>query len=137
MYKIIEITENNIELLNNFILNNTFSSTFRYFNKRKVDVIKNHIITLLLIENNIPIGYSHIDYDINYWFGICILENYQNKGYGTILMNYIFDHTKIKELNNIYLTVDKININAIKLYLKFNFKIISETPTYYTMIKTN
>jgi ribosomal-protein-alanine N-acetyltransferase len=137
MYTIIEITENNIDLLNNFVLNNTFSSTFRYFNKRKVDVIKNHIITVLLIENNIPIGYSHIDYDINYWFGICILDNYKNKGYGSILMNYIFNDTKIKELNNIYLTVDKININAIKLYLKFNFKIISETITYYTMIKTN
>ena len=46
MNDIIEITENNNYLLNEF-LNNSIPGTFRYFNKRSINVIKNHIITLI------------------------------------------------------------------------------------------
>jgi ribosomal protein S18 acetylase RimI-like enzyme len=83
---------------------------------------------------SIPIGYAHIDFDDNkYWFGICILENYQNKGYGKEIMTYIFNQEKIKQLDQIYLTVDKINAAAIHLYKKFNFDVIHETDTYFMM----
>jgi ribosomal protein S18 acetylase RimI-like enzyme len=134
MCDIIEITEKNIILLYNFILNNTLPNTFRYFNKRSIDVIKNHIITLILIDNNLPIGYAHIDYhDNQYWFGICILDKYQGNGYGKQLMEYIFNHEKIKNIDKIYLTVDKINTIAIKLYTKFNFYNIDEKDSYFTM----
>jgi GNAT superfamily N-acetyltransferase len=138
MSYIIEITTNNQILLNNFISNNIFPDTFRYFNKRSGDIIKNHVITILLIESNIAVGYAHIDFDNNKnWFGICVLDNYQRKGYGNQLIKYIFNHKKIQNLDKIYLTVDKINIIAIKLYLKLNFKIINQTETYFTMLKMN
>jgi ribosomal protein S18 acetylase RimI-like enzyme len=133
MNNIIEITENNNYLLNEF-LNNSIPGTFRYFNKRSVNVISNHLITLILIDNNLPVGYAHIDYDDNkYWFGICILENYQGKGYGKKLMEYIFNHEKITNIDKIYLTVDKINDIAINLYKKYNFYIIEENDLYFKM----
>ena len=133
MNNIIEITENNNYLLNGF-LNNSIPGTFRYFNKRSVNVISNHLITLILTDDNLPVGYAHIDYDDNkYWFGICILENYQGKGYGKKLMEYIFNHEKIINIDNIYLTVDKINDIAISLYKKYNFYIIEERNTYFIM----
>lgn len=133
MNNIIEITENNNYLLNEF-LNNSIPGTFRYFNKRSVNVISNHLITLILIDNNLPVGYAHIDYDDNkYWFGICILENYQGKGYGKKLMEYIFNHKKITNIDKIYLTVDKINDIAINLYKKYNFYIIEENDSYFKM----
>ena len=133
MNDIIEITENNNYLLNEF-LNNSIPGTFRYFNKRSINVIKNHIITLILIDDNLPVGYAHIDYDDNkYWFGVCILENYQGKGYGKKIMEYIFNHEKIKNIDKIYLTVDKINDIAIRLYKKYNFYIIEERNTYFIM----
>ena len=134
MCDIIEITEKNTSLLQNFILNNKLPNTFRYFNKRNIDVIKNHIITIILLNETTPIGYSHIDFDDNkYWFGICILEKYQGNGYGKKIMEYIFNHENIKNIKNIYLTVDKINIVAINLYKKFNFYNIDEKDTYFTM----
>ena len=137
MNNIIEITENNNYLLNEF-LNNSIPGTFRYFNKRSVNVISNHLITLILIDDNLPVGYAHIDYDDNkYWFGICILENYQGKGYGKKLMEYIFNHEKIINIDNIYLTVDKINDIAINLYKKYNFYIIEENDSYFMMRKEN
>ncbi len=133
MNNIIEITENNNYLLNEF-LNNNIPGTFRYFNKRSINVISNHLITLILIDDNLPVGYAHIDYDDNkYWFGICILENYQGKGYGKKLMEYIFNHEKIINIDNIYLTVDKINDIAINLYKKYNFYIIEEKDSYFKM----
>jgi ribosomal protein S18 acetylase RimI-like enzyme len=134
MCDIIEITEKNKVLLNNFILNNKLPYTFRYFNKRNLNVINNHLITIILLDKDLPGGYAHIDFDDNkYWFGICILENYQGNGYGKKIMEYIFNNEKIKNIDKIYLTVDKINTVAIKLYTNFDFTIIDEKETYFTM----
>lgn len=135
MFNIVEITENNNNLLQDFISNNKLPNTFRYFNKRTIDVIKKHLITIILLDNELPVGYAHIDFDDNkYWFGICILEKYQGMGNGKKMMEYIFNNEKIKNIENIYLTVDKININAINLYTKFNFNIIDEKDLYFIMM---
>jgi ribosomal protein S18 acetylase RimI-like enzyme len=137
MCNIIEINKKNIYLLEEFLINK-LPNTFRYFNKRAINVIDNHIITILMLEKEVPIGYAHIDYDDNkYWFGICILDKYQGNGYGKKMMEYIFNHTKIKNINKIYLTVDKINDIAIKLYKKFNFNNIDEKETYFMMCLHN
>jgi ribosomal protein S18 acetylase RimI-like enzyme len=134
MLNIVEINENNNNLLQYFISNNTLPNTFRYFNKRTVDVIKNHLMTIMLLDNELPVGYAHIDFDDNkYWFGICILENYQGMGNGKKMMEYIFNNEKIKNIENIYLTVDKININAVNLYKKFKFNTIEEHSFYLLM----
>lgn len=138
MCDIIEITEQNTILLNNFILNNKLPYTFRYFNKRNINVINNHLITIILLDKDLPVGYAHIDFDDNkYWFGICILEEYQGKGYGKKVMKYIFNNEKIKNIDKIYLTVDKINNVAIKLYTNFDFIVNEDFETYYKMIKIN
>lgn len=132
-----EINEKNIYLLQNFI-NNKLPLTFRYFIKRDINCIKNHLLTVILTYNNLSIGYAHIDYDDNkYWFGICILSDYQSKGFGKLLMEYIFNHNIIKNINETFLTVDKINEKAIKLYQNYNFNIIEEYETYFLMCKNN
>jgi len=137
MCDIIEITEQNKIILNNFILNNELPNTFRYFNKRNIDVINNHLITIILLDKELPIGYAHVDFDNNkYWFGICILNEYQCKGYGKKIMEYIFNNEKINNIDKIYLTVDKINTIKIILYKKYNFVIIDEKDTYFTMLYT-
>jgi GNAT superfamily N-acetyltransferase len=133
---IIEINDTNVELLTQFI-SNPLPCTFRYFEKRTVAVIKDHAVTLLLKKEENIIGYSHIDYEKNtnkYWFGICILPEYHNKGYGDYLMNNILIKSKIKNIEPIYLTVDNINIHAIKLYSKHNFKVIETNDKYSTML---
>jgi ribosomal protein S18 acetylase RimI-like enzyme len=130
-----EITQNNKHLLLNF-LKNDIPHTFRYYNKRTIDVMENHVITILLINKTEHIGYAHIDIDKGeYWFGICILEKYKNLKFGTKIMNFIFNDEKIKKLNKIKLSVDKINIFAIKLYNNFDFKIKEEYDNIYIMEK--
>jgi ribosomal protein S18 acetylase RimI-like enzyme len=137
-FNIVEITDSNIFLLNDFILNNKFPESFRYFNKRSCTIIKNHLITVLLFVSNESVGYAHIDMaDDKHWFGICILDNYQGKGYGKYLIKYILNNPKTQTINKIHLTVDKNNNVAIQLYLKYNFKFASETDSYYVMSLTN
>ena len=132
MTSIIEIDNDNIHYLQNFI-SNECPGTFRYFKTRNIDIIKNHVITIILLVDGLSIGYAHIDYDNKYWFGICILENYQGKGFGKQMMEYIFNHQKVKNLQEVILSVDKINDKAIRLYKRFNFIVIEEHDKFYIM----
>ena len=64
------------------------------------------------------------------------------KGYGKKIMEYTFNNKIIKNIDKIYLTVDKVNDVAINLYKKFNFYIVDEKEYYftmccYTMLKNN
>ena len=132
MTSIIEIDNDNIHYLQNFI-SNECPATFRYFKTRNIEIIKNHVITIILLVDGLSIGYAHIDYDNKYWFGICILENYQGKGFGRQMMEYLFNHQKVKNLQEVILSVDKINDKAIRLYKTFNFSIIEEHDKFYIM----
>lgn len=125
------ISDSNINLLKKFI-SNKLSNKFRYFDKRDLGCIKNHLITLIGVINDEPVAYGHIDIESNkHWLGICILDNYQGKGYGKKIMDeLIYQSQNVKE---IFLTVDKDNINAINLYKKYEFNIIKEKATYYLM----
>jgi len=139
-YKIIEVNEDNKNLLAEFI-KDIKSDTFRYFSKRDENIIKNHLLTILLIDNvnNKIFGYAHIDQEIlengeiKYWFGICLYNQYHNKGIGNKLMNYVLNHYKVKYLNEIYLTVDNINIAGEKIYLRNGFIEINSNESYKTM----
>jgi len=57
---------------------------------------------------------------------IVIDENYRNNGYGEKLLNYIIEYAKNGKYNDIVLNVYRFNENAIKLYDKKGFKIITQ-----------
>jgi len=123
--------------------NNTLSNHFRYFNKFlsyndfPLNMIKNHIYTIIGTINNIPIAYGHIDFENNYWLGICILNEYQNKGYGKQIMNHLLEFVNNNNINPLFLTVDNDNLNAIHLYNKFNFSIYQSNKSFSKMIYKN
>lgn len=54
---------------------------------------------------------------------ICVDENYRGKGIGTALLKYIKKVAKEKGCTDLYLTVNKENEKAIKLYEKFGFRV--------------
>lgn len=136
---IIELTNSNKENIYNNFLSKIDDDNFRYFDSRNVDCLNNHIITIILYDNikcNY-IGYAHIEFEDKYWLGIFIIEEYQNKRFGSILLKYILHQENVYNLDKIYLTVDKNNYSANKLYKKNNFKIIKTFDTYNEMSKTN
>jgi RimJ/RimL family protein N-acetyltransferase len=136
--EIIKINKSNINYLEEF-LKNKIPDSFRYFNTRDINIINNHLVTLIGLVNNIPVAYGHIDQDQEkkYWLGVCVLEEYQKNKYGTKILEElieVFYKSNEKLLN---LTVDKENIIAQKLYLKYGFTILSENEKYYHMILNN
>jgi len=135
---IINIDKNNIFLVKNFIKelsNNEASKTFRYFSKRTIDVLQNHVLTFILTndknnENEI-IGYAHLDKETSdtidtIWFGVCILDKYQGKGYGKLLMEKVLEEVKTKNIKKIKLSVDEKNSKAYLMYKKYGFETIKE-----------
>lgn len=55
----------------------------------------------------------------------CVDENNRCKGIGTELLKHLKNIAKEKNCTDMYLTVNEENINAIKLYEKFGFKVKS------------
>ena len=134
--EIIKITTENCAHLTDF-LNNNISSYFRYYTKRDISVIKDHLVTYIGIIQNKPVAYGHIDYskdENKYWLGICLLEEYQGKGYGKQIMNKLIDtFNNSINIDRLYLTVDKDNTKAISMYKNYLFSIIAEGESYYMM----
>ena len=129
---IVRVDRHNVGILKEF-LKNDIPSTFRYFSTRTLDCIENHVITLIGIVNSNPIGYCHIDKDVEgtNWLGICVLDQYKRRGYATKLINWAIRNSNI---DIIHLTVDRSNFSAIFLYRQLGFKfLLDETNPYYKM----
>lgn len=132
--KKILINEYNIELLEKFINKiQKESLTFRYYENRDVEVIKNHVITIILITDDEEfVGYGHLDNENEIiWLGVVVLEKFQNMGYGNILLKLLLEKAKEKKVKRIRLSVDKKNLSAMKLYKKFGFSKSLKTVISY------
>lgn len=121
---IIKLTDDNITLLDDFLKHAGSSlKTFRYYSKRPRTVIRNHLVTYLIMDDNIPICYGHLDREgERIWLGIAVIESHAGMGYGTKMMNELIDFAYKNNILNIHLSVDKDNSTAKHLYEKFGFK---------------
>ncbi len=131
-----EINQNNIYLLEQFLDQAGDSLlSFRYFNKRPLSVIENHVSTCLYLEDGKPLCYGHLDKEENtVWLGIAVVAGQTGKGLGRKMMNYLVERGKELKLESIQLSVDKGNIVAQKLYEKFGFDTIKQTEHYILML---
>ncbi|MFV0275499.1 MAG: GNAT family N-acetyltransferase [Bacilli bacterium] len=74
------------------------------------------------------VGFIHLlnltfEYEI---INIGVDKNYRNIKIGSKLLEFVEDLAIKNKINNIFLEVNENNYSAIKLYEKFNFKIIQE-----------
>jgi ribosomal protein S18 acetylase RimI-like enzyme len=132
MKDIVKVNNDNIYLLNDFIDNlGEAAVSFRYYSKRGVEAIQNHLITMLYMVDEKPVGYGHLDFFENeVWLGIAVLPAYQGKGIGYIIMDYLIKTAHELKLNSIALTVDNQNESAVALYLKKGFEPEKKFDTY-------
>ncbi len=119
----ININDQNLCELSKFIKTAGSSlKTFRYFEKRDLIVVNNHLITVLLSVDKKYVAYGHIDRDKNkYWLGIMVQEGEIGRGWGNLMMGYLVKYCDQNNIKSLLLSVDKVNHNAIKLYSKFDF----------------
>ena len=128
----VEIDNHNathINLLSNFINSlGTSQQSFRYFGSRPIKVINNHVCTVLLLENNKPIGYAHLDKEEeNVWFGIALAEGHTGKGLGDKIIRYILEKSEQLNIYELKLSVDENNQSAIRLYKKYGFQLFKKS----------
>ena len=128
---IVEIDKNDSNLIEKLEI-----SFNNYFNKNRINEdLKNNIFSKYCIykDNNNIIGFINY-YDLYDRFEIAYIEvkeEYRNRLIGSKLLNFLIEKGMNKNINNITLEVNINNINAIKLYTKFNFKVVTKRKGYY------
>ena len=63
--------------------------------------------------------------------GIAVKKDYQNLGYATNLLNYLFNYAKKLKIKEIFLEVDEKNYIAQNFYKKNNFFVTNIRKKYY------
>ena len=125
---------------NNYLLSSLLKSSkdgvkkFRYFNTRHLEITQSHLISLIILENNIPAAYCHLEEDNNkFWLGILVSDNFIGNKLGSYCVNLLINIADALNINDIYLSVDKDNYKAISLYKKYNFLTIEEKELLFIM----
>ena len=102
---------------------------FRYFAKRPVETVRNHLLTLISADRGgEPMAYGHLDpEDGVVWLGICVAETERGKGHGTMMLQALLDAARKQNLPAVRLSVDQENLPAIRLYQAHGFRRIGGT----------
>jgi GNAT superfamily N-acetyltransferase len=67
--------------------------------------------------------------------GLVVKDNYQNQKIGNFLMKYLLNMAIKEGLSEIRLTVLSVNVEALRFYEKFGFKVVGETIDKYKRLK--
>jgi len=115
------------------ILEKSFTEVFT--ENRFLFDIKNNKFTkyFTYIVDNKPIAFInyYVMYERAELININVLEDYQNMGIASKLIEYMIDDCQNKKVDSITLEVRKDNIKAIYLYKKYGFKEIGIRKGYY------
>lgn len=104
---------------------------------RKVDV---PAITALRKESGrkarfIPVPYTVFGAKYPAHLHVDILDEYQNKGYGSKLLETLFAELKKRNIKGVMLTTDSDNKGAVRFYERHGFKILVEIQGGIVMVK--
>ena len=88
---------------------------------------------IFLKQGNSYIGYGQIieKSKIPFIVNLGILPQYQNQGYGTLLLKYLLNMLYKKKKSFVKINVDPKNIRALELYKLLNFKEDFERSKWY------
>lgn len=132
---IINVNFDDFELIND--IQKKFNVVYKQKNELKKEFESNpYTKVYIYTENNSILGLIHINdiydrYEIN---NIYVLEEYRNRGIASKLLEKIIEDGKSNNIINITLEVRENNINAIKLYKKYNFEEKAIRKGYYNGI---
>ncbi len=108
------------------ILNSKFEKLFH------IDSLNNNEKIYVYKEDNKVYGFIHIsiNYEVVDLLNIVVDKAKRKQNIATLLMDYMIGDLP-KTVIRILLEVDENNVEALKLYNKFNFQVISERNNYY------
>ena len=120
------ITKEDIPLINNLISDKTYLvNEYELDKSAKVYINDNKIIAFISYQ----ILYERAE--LNYIF---VKNEERKRGIASELMQNMIDDCNLHNVETIDLEVNYLNENAIKLYQKFDFKVIGKREKYYNGI---
>ncbi len=130
-----KIVRTNTQLISNLLSSSKEGvKNFRYFNTRYLEITQSHLISFIILENNIPAAYCHLEEENNkIWLGVLVSDNYIGNKLGSYCMDMLVNISEALGIKDIYLSVDKDNFKAINLYKKYNFLVIEEKKSLFIM----
>jgi len=152
----VQVKYPDVKLVKQFIADaGTSLASFRYFQTRPMEIIKEHLCTFLLLDEEQPVAYGHLDVsdeatiaencgseekitptEKTFWLGIAVSQKHQGKGLGLMMMNQLISCAKQNKITQIKLAVDNDNTPAIKLYGKLGFKLTEKKEVFGFYILT-
>ncbi len=123
--KVVQITKNDAPLLQKFLESAGSSlERFRYFSNRTFDVLKNHLLTVMILDDEEnPLAYGHLDFEGGtVWMGNCVIETEIGKGYGNKITQLLLNYARDFNIEKIKVSSDDDNYPAINLYESFGFR---------------
>lgn len=119
----IKVDHTDTQLIEDFLRNAGKSTeTFRYFQKRPLSIVANHLYTCVYSIDATIVGYGHLDKEgENVWLGVAIAHDFTRKGIGRQVMNHLLEKARELKVRELRLSVDSSNTRAKNLYEDFNF----------------
>ena len=116
-----------IEKLENDIFGYTLGEN--YFN---IQIQNEYSAYFVMVSDNDIVGYiGSTSEEMAEIQNFCISKDYQSKGYGKELLEYLINYLKDNNSKSIYLEVNYNNIRAINLYKKYGFEVNRIRKNYY------
>lgn len=134
MHQFQRVNKENVHLVKDFLaVLGDGAASFRYFAKRPVEIVLNHLLTVVMLDDQeSPVAYGHLDKEgAHLWLGIAVAQKTQGAGLGKEMLHYLIDYARTEGEASITLTVDKHNTKAIQLYEANNFVRTTEKDHYY------
>lgn len=128
--KVSELTKKNIQ----YIINIQKEQNIHISSKENIlkDLANTNFKYFTIEYENKIIGYISFSYVIDIEIeAIVVKKDFQRLGLGTLLLNFVFEFAKTKNIENIFLEVRVSNTPARKLYDKCGFKEINIRKNYY------
>lgn len=72
-----------------------------------------------------------IDEPLAQVLNIYVIDDYQGRGYGTLMMDYLLDYLKKRSITTLTLEVRESNERGLRFYQKFGFYQVSIRKNYY------
>ncbi|QHW35017.1 GNAT family N-acetyltransferase [Paenibacillus rhizovicinus] len=78
-------------------------------------------------------GYGYISDDVPE-IGMAVIAENRGNGIGTALLTALFEHARERNIRRLSLSVDPMNLAAMKLYRRFAFREVGKSGTSITMV---
>lgn len=96
------------------------------------DLMKYFVIELNETKDFIGVVSLWVDENKAQINNIYIIQNYQGKKLGKVLMDYVMKYFKLRNINEVTLEVRKSNEIAIKMYESYGFELVTLRKNYYS-----